>query len=244
MKNRPFEHQRRQARQYHRNRRGDHFENGILVRHVYDDRESGQLSWWDDVQFIRGKMRINVAWQHPRFVYQSLIEEAAMAATQPLYEKIDGGLFDDAVKLHKRIGRSRKKVSGYRTAADRPGEREWFDVFRAEQERLGREAEFSVRTSFNVQQLNWCRFVDIVAPIEVRSIAELRALADLVRRILAHETTLQGEFPGYVYGKAQWIADGLAAEAPRVISHRLAGISAGVLQTLGLSASVSQTDHH
>lgn len=63
MKNRPFEQRRRQALQHHRNRRGDHFENGILVRHVYDDREPGQLFWWDDVQFIRGKMRISVAWQ-------------------------------------------------------------------------------------------------------------------------------------------------------------------------------------
>lgn len=147
-----------------------------------------------------------------------------MAATQPLYEQIDGGLFDDAVKLHKRIGRSRKKISGYRTAADRPGTQVWLEALTFELARLNREADYSVRPSFNVQQLNWCRFIEIVAPIEVRSIAELRALADLVRRILAHETTLQGEFPGYVYGKAQWIADGLAAEAPRVISHRLAGM--------------------
>lgn len=70
MKNRPFEQQRRQARQYHRNRHCDPFENGILARHAYDEFEPGQLSWWDDVQFIRGKMRRNVAWQHPRFVYQ------------------------------------------------------------------------------------------------------------------------------------------------------------------------------
>ena len=224
MKNPSFERRRRQALQYHRNRHGDQFDGGILVRHVYDDREPERLSWWDDVEFIRGKMRVHVAWQHPRCIYQDLIEEAAMAAAHPLYEQINGDLFDGAVKLHKRIGRSRKKVSGYRATADRPGEREWFDAFRAEQERLGREAEFSVRTSFDVQQLNWCRFIEIVAPIEVRNVEELRALADLVRRILAHETTLEREFPGYVYGKAQWIVDGLAERSPQVISHALAGM--------------------
>lgn len=213
MKNPSFERNRRQARQYHRNRSRDQFEGGILVRHVYDDREPEQISWWDDVEFIRGKMRVSVAWQHPRCVYQDLIEEAAMAATHPLYEQIGGDLFDGGVTLHKRIGRSRKKVSGYRTAGDRPGAREWLDALHAEQARLSREAEFSVRPSISVQQLDWCRFVDIVAPIEVRNVEELRALAGLVRRILAHETTLQREFPGYVYGKVQWVADGLAAAA-------------------------------
>jgi hypothetical protein len=178
MKNPSFERRRRQARQYHRNRHRDQFKNGILGRNIYGDREPGQLSWWDDVQFIRGKMRINVAWRHPRFVYQGLIEEAATAAAQPLYEQTGGGLFDGTVKLHKRIGRSRKKVSGYKMAADRPGEREWLEALNAEQARLGREADFSVRPSFDEQQLNWCRFVDIVAPIEVRNVAELRALAD------------------------------------------------------------------
>lgn len=71
--------------------------------------------------------------------------------------------------------------------------------------------------------LAWCRFVEVVAPVEVRNAAELAALADLVRRILKGETTLEREFPGYVYGKAQWAAEGLAERAHCLISHRLAG---------------------
>lgn len=224
MKNPSFERRRLRARQYHRNQHRDQFENGILVRHLYGDIEPGRLSWWDDVEFIRGGMRINVAWRHPRFVYQGLVEEAAMEAAHPLYEQIDGDLFDGAAKCYQRLGRSRKKVSSYRMAADRPGEREWLEAFIAEQARLSREADYSVRPSCTVQQLNWCRFVDIVAPIEVRNVEELRALADLVRRILAHETTLEQEFPGYVYGKAQWIADGLAERPQPVVPHQIAGI--------------------
>jgi hypothetical protein len=45
-----------------------------------------------------------------------------------------------------------------------------------------------------------------------------------VRRIIAHETTLEREFPGYVYGKAQWIADGLVHVQRQVITHQIAGI--------------------
>ncbi len=222
MKTPSFERRRLAARLYHRNRSRDQFEGGILVRHVYDDRDPERLSWWDDVQFIRGKMRINVAWRHPRSVYQDLIEEAASVVVEPLYEKIEGNLFGGDVKLYKQVGRSRKKISGYRMV-DRPGVREWIDALRAEEARLSREAEFTVRTSFDVEQLDWCRLVEIVAPIEIRNVTDLRALADLVRRILARETTLEREYPGYVYGKAQWIADGLAEQAPPLVTHQVAG---------------------
>lgn len=222
MKNRHFEFRRRSARQYHRNKRGDQFDRGIRVRHDYGDVDPNGLSWWDDVQFIQGGMRITVAWRHPRHVYQDMIEEAAMKASQHLYEKIDGDLFDGAEKSYKKLGRSRKKVRDY-TMKRRPGEREWLEALRAEEARLSKEAEFSVVPSFKVQTLIWCRFVEIVAPVEVRNIVELRMLADLARRVLLGATTLEREFPGYMYGKAQWVADGLADRELYLASHRITG---------------------
>lgn len=222
MKNHQLELRRRLARQYHRNKRGNHFEHGILIRHDYGGFDPNELSWWDDVQFILGGLRVTVAWQHPRHVYQDMIEDAAMKAVHHLYEKIDGGLFDRAEKTYKKVGRSRKKVQSY-TTTRRPGEQEWFDALRTEEARLGMEAEFSVEPSFKVKILDWCRFVEIVAPVEVHNVAELRALADLVRRILKGETTLRQEFPGYVYGKAQWVGEGLAERQLSVVSHRVAG---------------------
>lgn len=222
VKNRQFERRRRLARQYHRNARGDSFEQGILARHDYDEIDPHGLSWWDDVMFILGKARINVAWRHPRQVYQDMIEDAAMEATAHLQEKIAGDLFDGAEKSYKKLGRSRKKVVSY-TTTRRPGADEWFEALRAEEARLGTEAEFSAMPGFKVEMLGWCRFVEIVAPVEVRHAGELRALADLVRRILKGETTLAQEFPGYVYGKAQWIADGLAGRPLFPVSHRIAG---------------------
>ena len=222
MKNRQFELRRRLARQYHRNKRGDQFEHGVLVRHDYSEFNENELSWWDDVQFILGGMRIAVAWQHPRHVYQSMIEDAAMQATHHLYEKIEGDVFDGAAKSYRKIGRSRKKILGYMTTL-RPGEQEWLDAVRAEEKRLSREADFSVVPSYTVETLAWCRFVTIVVPVEVRNVAELRVLADLVRRILKGETTLAHEFPEYVYGKAQWSDDGLIARPMHAVSHRIGG---------------------
>lgn len=222
MKRRQFELSRRMARQYHRNKRGDQFEQGILVRHDYGDVDPNSLTWWDDVMFILGKVRINVAWRHPRQVYQDMIEDAAMKAVEHLYEKIEGGLFTGAEKTYKKLGRSRKKVQSY-TTSHRPGEQEWFDALHAEEARLSAAVEFAVAPSFKIETLDWCRFVEFVAPIEVRHAGDLRCLADLVRRILKGETTLKQEFPGYVYGKAQWAVDGLAERPLHLMSHRLAG---------------------
>jgi len=222
MKNPRLELHRRLARQYHRNKRGDHFDRGILVRHDYSGFDPNGLSWWDDVQFIRGGLRIAVSWQHPRNVYQSMIEDAAMKAVHHLYEKIDGGLFEKAEKSYRNIGRSRKKVCGY-TTKPRLGKQEWLDALRAEESRMSKEAEFIVAPSFRVETLVWCRFVEIVAPVEIRNTAELRALVDLVRRILKGETALEREFPGYRYDKSRWVADGLAERPRIVVSHRIAG---------------------
>jgi hypothetical protein len=222
MKNPRFERRRRLSRQYHRNERGGRFERGILARHDYGDLDPEGLSWWDDVQFILGGRRIAVAWQHPRHVYQGMIEDAAMQATHHLYEKVEGCAFQRAERMYRKVGRSRKRVTGYTMRHD-PGEQEWFDALRAEEARLSREAEFWVRPSIRVEALAWCRFVAVVAPVEIRSVAELRAMADLVRRILKGETTLEREFPGYVYGKAQWLAEGLAERPHGLFSHRILG---------------------
>lgn len=223
MKNRHFELRRRLARQYHRNMRRQHFDHGLRVRHDYSEVDPAGLSWWDDLQFILGSVRVSVSWRHPRHVYMDRVEDAAQETAQHLYDQIEGNLFDGAEKSYKKLGRSRKKAVSH-TLTRRPGHDAWSEALRGAKARLSREADFTVAPSIKVQPLAWCRFVEIVAPIEVRSVAELRALADLVRRILRQETTLALEFPGYVYDKAQWVAEGLAARAPGMLSHRVAAI--------------------
>ncbi len=52
-------------------------------------------------------------------------------------------------------------------------------------------------------------FVNLCAPIEVRSIQDLTVLVDLVKRLLKRETTLEQEFPHYTYTKEQWMAEKL-----------------------------------
>ena len=46
-----------------------------------------------------------------------------------------------------------------------------------------------------------------MAPLEVRSETELAALAALARRLVRQETTLQKEFPGNSYARADWVRE-------------------------------------
>ncbi|WP_374355357.1 hypothetical protein [Chitinimonas sp.] len=152
MKNRHFELRRRFARQYHRNKQGHYFDQGIRIRRDYSEVNPSGLSWWDDVQFILGGMRVEVAWQHPRHVYEGLVKEAAQQATEHPYEKIEGDLFDGAEKSYKQLGRSRKKVVSY-TTTNRPGQDEWFEALRVEEARLSRDADYTIVPSIKVEQL-------------------------------------------------------------------------------------------
>ncbi|NOS96906.1 MAG: hypothetical protein HOP25_00335 [Methylotenera sp.] len=47
-------------------------------------------------------------------------------------------------------------------------------------------------------------FVELCAPIEVRNEQDLIILANLVRKLLKRETTLEKEFPDYIYTKDNW----------------------------------------
>ncbi|PHM29072.1 hypothetical protein [Xenorhabdus innexi] len=211
MKNRRFERNRHLAKQYHQNKHSDQFEEGILIRYDYTDQDPNGLSWWDDVMFIQGKVRVAVAWQHPRQAYHDKIEDAAFEAVDQLYQthqKIKNKGFLVKEKTYKKVGQSRKKTIGY-TMFKNDDNQAWLDALNAEKARLCQEANFIIHPSFKIEMLAWCRYVHIVAPIEVRNVEELRKLAHLVRRLLKRETMLDQEFPDYTYGKTQWVADGL-----------------------------------
>ena len=205
MKNRRMESLRRAILGYRRRCRDEEcFEGGISARHLYFGDTS--LSWWDDVTILYEKYRVAVAWQHPRMKYQDRIEDVAMAANNHLYS--DKEMFADELVNYRRVGRRRRKVSSITTG--KLGNDAWFEAVQAEEARLASEANFTIEPFFKVTWTAWSRFVSICAPVEVRNIEELRELAELVRKLLAGKTSLAIEFPGYVYTRDDWIADGLA----------------------------------
>ena len=205
MKIKRLERMRDSQRAYHRNCQWV-MENGIRALHLYDQVQPDDLSWWDDVGFILGKRRVMVWWVHPRFLYSNEVGEQAFRLVG---EPPEGGLLGNmGTPSYKRVGRSRKKIVGYSSQPAQGAVREYYDTLFATEQRLQQEGiDFEVRPSWRRERLPWATGVALVAPVEVRNEAELKQLADLARRLLRGETTLQREFPDYCYGKQQWLAD-------------------------------------
>lgn len=179
---------------------------GFFIPHSYEETPPDALSWWGDVGFIMGDRRVIVWWKHPRMSYEDEIQDRAWSeAGEPPQE---GGLFRDTTPNYKKIGRSRKRITSYTTSPPQGEQRQYYDKLDAITKRLQRDGiDFDVHASWRRERLSWATGVALVAPLEVRNESELKAVADLARRLLRGETPLDLEFPGYHYGRKQWLAD-------------------------------------
>jgi len=184
----------------------------LYVPHSYAEKQPDVLSWWDDVGFILNRRRVIVWWCHPRDVYRNAIEELAweQAGEFPL----DDWLTKGATPNYRKVGRSRKKIVSYTCRPPSEASRAYFQRLQAlEQAMSGQGIDCDVRPGAKRSRLWWATGLDLVAPLEVRSEQELTAVADLARRLLLGQTTLAQEFPGYSYGKANWLAEAQARDA-------------------------------
>lgn len=176
--------------------------NGIVVRHLYDEPKT--LSWWDDTGFNLNGRRVMIWWIHPRYKFNDAISDLAYENIP--YVESDEDLLCNSEKIFKYVGKSgkRKKVNGYSYTRPVTERRKWYDTLKAEEERLKKVTDLVVTTHFKVDILDWCRGVHICVPMEIRGPADLHILCNLVKRVLKGETTLEKEFPGYMYTKDDW----------------------------------------
>ncbi len=216
MKNKYFERLRKAAKQHHRNDRSARFKGGIIVFHTYELVAPDDLTRWDDVEFILNNYRVNVFFVHPRMRYHDLVVDEAHRLTAHL---APDDLFGEATPVFKKVGRSRKKLAGHRTG--RIGNDEWVNALSSEEARLMREADYRIEPSIKSSWCSYARCVRLCAPVEVRNEADLRTLANLTKRLLKRETTLDIEFPGYAYTKEDWINERM--DIKRLPIHALKG---------------------
>lgn len=204
MKNPYQEHLRRLMRQYHRHhpwRLG----NGLFIPHVYPDPK--KLSWWDDVGFILNGCRIMVWWIHPRMKYADAIADLAYEeAGDPPPRCTD--IFEFSEKQWKKVGRSRKKVVGYQLSPTPDIQQAYYTKLRSIEARMeSKGIDLVVHPTISVETLSWCRGISLCIPIDVRNKEDIVALATLARRLIKGETTLTAEFPGYQYGREDWLSE-------------------------------------
>jgi len=192
----------RLMRQYHRHHPW-RLDRGFFIPHLYP--KPRKLSWWDDVGFILNGRRIMVWWVHPRMEYADAINDMAWKeAGDPPARSAD--MFVAGEKQWKKVGRSRKKVASYLCRPTPDSMQGYYTKLRAIESRMESEGiDLVVRPSISVKRLAWCTGVELCVPVDVRTDEEVRALALLARRLLKGETNLANEFPGYEYGRAEWL---------------------------------------
>ncbi len=206
MKNARFERLGRMQRQYHRQHPWRLSPGGLFIPHSYAETKPDSLSWWDDVGFILNGRRVIVWWRHPRQVYATAIEERSWQEAGE--DPGDNWLFDGATTNYRTLGRSRKKIVSYTSRQPSDAQQRYYAKLDAIQERLVADGiECDVAPSWKRERLNWADGISLVVPLEVRSAAELALVAALARRLLLRQTTLDAEFPGYRYGKADWLRE-------------------------------------
>lgn len=225
MKNPRYEHFRLLMKQYHRSHPWQ-LDSGLLIPHAYPNVRL--LSWCDDVGFILNRRRVMVWWEHPRMKYDHAIHCMAIDEVKSSGLVLSSGLRQRGEKRWKKVGRSRKKVVGYRRAAARSdSDRHYLARLAAVTQRLQSEGiDFAVSPSMVVETLNWCTGISLCIPIEVRSKDDVVALAALAKKLIKRETTLADEFPGYLYGKDNWLVEAEQRDRdsdPRVLALSKAG---------------------
>lgn len=221
MKNRYFEHMRRKMREYHRCHPW-RLDGGLFIPHAYPEADTKKLSWWGDVGFILAGRRVIVSWRHPRYVYHDAIAQQAMEDvpapnTPSTLEKFLSGQ-EPGTKHWLKLGRSRKKV----VSGTMPGTAdEWvafYDAVNECEDELARVGiDLEVVPSMRVGLCSTATTVDLVAPIEVRSKEDVRALAMLARRLLKRETTVADEWRSYSYGRDAWLSESELRQSRRAV---------------------------
>jgi len=206
MKNSRYELFGRMQRQYHKNQHWSLSQGGLYVPHSYADMNSKSLSWWGDVGFILNGRRVIVWWQHPRHVYSEALDAQSWQEAGE-WPKSDW-LADGRTKNYRSVGASRKKIVSYTVRQPPAEQRRHYDLVRDIRKRLTTEGiDLDVLTSWARQRLTWATGVSLVAPLEVRNEDELATVALLARRLILGQTTLEAEFPQYLYSRANWLGE-------------------------------------
>lgn len=86
--------------------------------------------------------------------------------------------------------------------------RAYFDAVRKiESELEDAGIDFDVTPSARIGWCSTATTIDLIAPLEVRSETDVRALAAFAKRLVKREVALADEWPGYRYGRTAWLEE-------------------------------------
>ncbi len=214
-KNKEFERRRHAAKKYAKTDWTNSRLNseGNYVYHCYDNPDFKKTEgWWDDVSFKFGSQKVVVAWIHPRMAFSDETNDMAHLVFKPA-PKWD--ILKNSRPIYKKVGskRNRKKIVAWETGSSdknksRDNFKKWMDELGIFLESFRAKTDLVIQPSIKIEQMDYCRYVSLVCPIEVVDEASLDKMAELTRKLLRGETSLEKEFPDYTYTKDNWLKEG------------------------------------
>ena len=203
MKNRHMEQMQVQMRLYH-SRNPWPLQGRLFIPGTYPVKRA--LTWLTQVGFVLGRRRVLVWCVHPRMKYAEAIEEQAHSAAT---------LFAD-VATYKTIKMKPDGAQRITTFDQRDGDRTdrllaYFDQVQGIEDELQVQGiDCVVRPSLLIHRCPWGTRLELCAPLEVRDRNDIRKLASLAKGLLKREITAAEIFPGYEYGKVDWLKEAAA----------------------------------
>lgn len=213
MKNKHFDWKRSQAKKYaktwHRANKLTSLGNALI--HCYDNPHD--MGWWDDVAFKLGSQVVMVWWIHPRMAFSDQTKDIAYNLLPPAPE-FDA--FKRSTPNYKRVGKNkkRKKIVSYTMAPVHKSWTDWADDWDKATEQVRRTTDLVIRPSIKVEQLSWCRGVSLCIPEEAIDAPSVEKVAEIAKKLLRGETTLEELYPDYTYTRHDYAADASKSKTP------------------------------
>jgi hypothetical protein len=205
LKNKEFDRRRREAKQYAKKWHNIRHVNpdGNYLYHSYP--EPKDMGWWDDVSFRLGSQVVVVAWIHPRMAFSDKTKDIAYG----LLPEAPPTKWEKASTNYRRIGKNknRKRVVSYNMTPFDGDFLAWCDLWDKTTLDIRKTTDLIIRPSIKIEQLDYCRFVSLVAPVEAIDEKSVNDMANMAKTILRGETTLEELFPEYVYTREDWASE-------------------------------------
>ena len=217
MKNRHQEMLGRSIRQFHRSQkfRWNLDQHKLMLYTDFDHPSlSGKPFACDHIGFVVNGKRVSIWLQHPRHIYRKMIGRVAKDMSGEAYDEV---WLDNAEKVFHKVGRgNRKKICGHVSHPMIEETNRYFDELTKNLKALRASGiDFEVKPSFGWYRHKLNFFVEMVAPIELRSAETAAEVVKLAKSLMRGNTTIEAEFPGYIYGKKDWLRDQKALHEPQ-----------------------------
>ena len=172
MKNKLHETKKRKARQYARNYQWKPKHPNIELFYSYD--EEREKSYWDDFKTKMNGQFLMIYFEHPRHLYHEKCNDLAYDEVEKVYPWKFDDFGSSFVPTYEKVGNSRKKVSYWeqKIAEEKEDVRNLrWNLLKETEQRILNDVNngIVINCSYKLEQLNWCRSLDICVNREILS---------------------------------------------------------------------------